>query len=341
MQEEINKAINNIANLICGFNSQSSKELVRLFQEKVKIEFVDSNNNLENTNFSGGTKGTIIHKFDNNQLKVQNTNIVVTFFKNLPINNYTKVDIHHELFHAFTKLMMGIKNAEKKDNNTYLIPAGGKISTFIYENGLLKNNGDVPFFLLVNELMTDLFAYICTYQSMEGIIYSDDLISIKNNYGYKNGYFELLPLGLVIFNAFANYTPDYDKIYNSSSGVFDKKYLSDNKIIYYNDLLYGIMFNPLYIKNKLLEGLTEDEYNELNRLSSMIINNFQNGSRTIKQEEIIKVLEIIKKYFVNKMDKIEEDITNEEILYDLFDKFNQRYNSSINYYNSSINIRQR
>lgn len=66
--------------------------------------------------------------------------------------------------------------------------------------------------MLINELITDMIAYCCTYETFDLIFNSHGLDVINQKYGHYNGYFELFQFGLVLYHAFANFEPNYDHI---------------------------------------------------------------------------------------------------------------------------------
>ena len=96
-------------------------------------------------------------------------------------------------------------------------------------NGVKVNDGDLPVSILFNELTTDLMAYILTYKRFFGVsnIKIDEILNgtqlelIANIYKFKNGYYELLQLGLLISAAFTNYPINYDYIENNELGIYE------------------------------------------------------------------------------------------------------------------------
>lgn len=179
-------------------------------------------------------------------------------------------------------------------------------------------------------------AYISTYKSiksMNDIIYGKGLENIDAKYGHYNGYYELLQLGLVIFNAFSNYPANYDSIINNGKEIFSCKY--PNKLngedLYYNDLLYGVMLNPMHIKNQFLKYCTEEDWNELNTASSSILNNFQNG-RNIDKVGVNRLLKLSEKYFNRKVLSCNNDLSS-DIIKRLQQNFHERLEYAKGYYN--------
>lgn len=321
-----------IVELICGNNLELGRELLSYFNNVVEISFDGIS---DNVNFGAHTAGALKYEFKNGDLLVKSSEISIRLpmppNQNSPQFNGWMVDVHHELFHAFTKLINGIKKCEN-EGDLYYAPSGGKISIMKYNNGTLNNCGDVPCSVLFNELITDLIAYASTYKSIDGIIYGDDLATIDERFGHYNGYFELLQLGLVIFNGFSNYSPNYD--YMANKGIFEGKYTNkiDGEYCYYNDLLYGVMYNPMHIKTQFLKYCSEDEWEQLNEASKLILYDFQNRGRIINKECVKKIMELIGKYFENKMNSLENNLDS-EITDIIRRKFNERFEYAKNYYN--------
>ncbi len=332
--EIVNAAIRNIADLIAGNNSNLYSNLISIFNSKVKIYF-DAKN--DNPNFAAGCSSSAsLVDGKNNNIDI-NVNLRTPPISRKSIEyNWWIVDIHHELFHAFTKLLNSGKLTEQTDNKTILAATGGKISIFSVNNGVKVNSGDLQVSLLFNELTTDLMAYILTYTrflqtrniNVDGILHSVDLESIANTFGYKNGYYELLQLGLFISEAFTNYPVNYDNITQNRKSFFD---LETNNM-QYNDLFYSIMYNPLILKNKLLESLSNDDWNSLNENAKIIMSSFQNRGRTIEKESIAEVMKIIKKYFTDKIEKMRNQKIDEIRIQLLEKHFEERYQYVANYY---------
>lgn len=330
----IEQAKKNIAKIIVGNSSNLCNELLEIFNDRIEIKIGSKSSN---ANFAAYTSGTLIHKFDDKgNLQVQSGKVSIGLpsppnSNSLEFNGWY-VDVHHELFHAFAKIMNGIKQCEN-DGTFYYAPIGGKISILKRDNnGKLINGGDIPFSVLSNELVTDLLAYACTYKSLDGIFYGVYLDTINERFGHYDGYYELLQLGLVIFNAFSNYSPDYDQIFRNGDGIFNKKFVG-SETCYYNDLMYGILYNPAHIKNKFLEYLSEEDWNKLNKYSKSLLDNFQNNNRKMDKTEINNVMEIMKKYFVKKIEVMKKNnLLSDEVIKQLSVKFNERYEYAKTYY---------
>lgn len=335
--EKVNNAIINIASLIAGSDSNLRSALISIFRDKVKINYGAKN---ENLNFAAGCSSA--SKLENEK----NYNVKINV--NLPIPpvstkiaeyNWWVVDVHHELFHAFTKILNSNTFYEKDDNNTILASTGGKITIFTDNNGVKVNSGDLPISRLFNELTTDLMAYILTYKryfavgnvSISEILHGKQLEQIASIYKYKNGYYELLQLGLLLSEAFTNYPVNYDFVESKGKEFFDIK--SNN--MQYNDLFNGIMYNPLTIKNKLLEFISNEDWNKLNTSSKKIISSFENGGRIVEKEEIGIVMKIIKKYFDNKIQKMRDQNIDEEVIQLVEKNFEERYQYAANSYGIS------
>jgi hypothetical protein len=326
-REMIEQAKRNIIKMVVGNNNSLCNELLNIFNSRIEIRLGSQS---QNTNFAAYTSGSLIHKFDDKgNLLVQSGKVSIGIpyppDSNSACFNGWYVDVHHELFHAFAKIMNGIKSCEN-NGNIYYSPIGGKISILKFDNnGALINCGDIPFSVLSNELTTDLFAYICTYKSLDGIFYGNDLDIIDERFGHYNGYYELLQLGLVIFNSFSNYTPNYDQLISNGDDIFNKKF-QGNITCYYNDLMYGVLYNPAHIKDKFLEYASEKDWNELNKYSKSLLDNFQNNNRKIVKADVNNIMKIIKNYFVTKIEVMK---TNKILSYDVINqltiKFNERY----------------
>lgn len=332
--EKVNVAIRNIADLIAGNDSNLYNALVSIFNDKVKIHYGAQN---ENPNFAAGcSSAASIVDGKNNNINIDVNLRRPPISSTTPEYNWWIVDVHHELFHAFTKILNSDKLTEKIDNETILASTGGKITIFNDNNGKKVNSGDLPVSLLFNELTTDLMAYILTYMrflatnnvNVSGILHGVHLESIAQTYGYKNGYYELLQLGLLLSEAFTNYPVNYDYIINKRRSFFDQ----ENNNMQYNDLFYGIMYNPLSLKNKLLESISNDDWNALNENSNIIISSFQNSGRTIEKENIAEVMKIIKKYFTDKIRKMKEQNIGEDIIQLVEKNFEDRYQYVANHY---------
>lgn len=331
IKAEIEIAKLEIAKLICGNNPESIQTILDSFNKMVTIEF---NKSANNPNFGAFTGGAI--KFDvTNKGKIISKNTKITIGINYPPNPNTqsingwKVDIRHELFHAFTKLMQTYY--PKLENNKYYVPSGGTISIF---DNHFKYEGVIKSSILLNELVTDLIAYICSYKSAEKIIHGTDLETINTRFGHYNGYFELLPLGLVFLQGFANYPVDYDYLVNQGYGIFDRK---GKNGLYHNDLLYGILLDPLYIRTKLIDTLGEKDWEDFDKLSNEVLNNFQNKGRTIDNDSIKKIIILMKKYFQNK---IENNNLTTNVIEDLIRQFNEHIDYAVKCYNIDINSKR-
>jgi len=333
--EKVKAAIMNIASLIVGNNKDELNLIVSYFNEAVKINFSSENSN---QNFAAGcVSGSTF-----NDGKNLNTSIIV----NLPLPpnntgtpeyNWWIVDVHHELFHAFTKILNSNQSYEKTNDNIYMAATGGKITRFIEKDGTRVNDGDIQLSVLFNELTTDLMAYIFAYKRFFGvenvridkILHSNQLEIIANTFGYKNGYYELLQLGLLLSEAFTNYPVNYDYIENNGKSFFNQKV--DN--MQYNDLFNCIMYNPLNLKNKLLDFISDEDLNKLNESASNIITNFTNNGRFVDKENISIVMKIIKNYFDQKIKKMRKQGIDEARIKLLQSNFEERYEYVSKYYN--------
>lgn len=332
--EKVNSAIRNIASLIAGNDGNLYNALVSIFHDKVKIHYGAQN---ENPNYAAGcsSSSSIVDGKNNNiniDVNLRRPPISIT----TPEYNWWIVDVHHELFHAFTKILNSGKLIEKSDDKTTLASTGGKITVFNDNNGIKVNGGDLPVSKLFNELTTDLMAYILTYNRFFGVsnIKIDEILNgtqlelIASVYKFKNGYYELLQLGLLISAAFTNYPANYDYIENKGKSFFDLKFGD----MQYNDLFNGIMYNPLDIKNKLLESISIEDWNKLNESSKKIISSFENGGRIVERVEISNVMKIMKHYFDNKIQKMRDQNIDEEIIQRVERDFEARYQYVANYY---------
>lgn len=335
--EKVNSAIRNIASLIAGNDSNLYNALVNIFRDKVKIHYGAQN---ENPNYAAGcSSASSIVDGKNNNINIDVNLRRPPISTTTPEYNWWIVDVHHELFHAFTKILNSNTFYEKDDNNTILASTGGKITIFTDNNGVKVNSGDLPISRLFNELTTDLMAYILTYKryfavdnvSIDEILHSNQLEQIVNIYKYKNGYYELLQLGLLLSEAFTNYPVNYDFVESKGKSFFDIK----NGDMQYNDLFNGIMYNPLIIKNKLLEFISNEDWNKLNASSKKIISSFENRGRIVETTEIGVVMKIIKKYFENKIQMMRVRNVDETIIRLVEKNFEERYQYVANYYGIS------
>lgn len=140
IRENIEMSKNDLAMLISGNNIESYNELISVFNAQVTVRWDEQ---IDNRNFAAQSGGRVRHKFnENGELLVQSSNITVDLQappnSDSPGFNGWMVDIHHELFHAYTRLMSGIKKCEKKENK-YYAPSGGKISILEYNNNSFTN----------------------------------------------------------------------------------------------------------------------------------------------------------------------------------------------------------
>lgn len=319
---------NRIATLICGNDNSLKNDLINIFNNYVNVKIGDP---ADNINFAAYTGSSIKHRFDSEgNLFVQTGKINVGIplppaRGNLNFNGWM-VDVHHELFHAFTKILSGEKKCQR-NGNIYYVPNGGKISIFLNENGNFKNKGDVSSSVLINELITDMIAYCCTYETFDLIFNSHGLDVINQKYGHYNGYFELFQFGLVLYHAFANFEPNYDHILESGRGIFDNKYSGSN--LYYNDILYGVMKNPSHINTQFVKYSTEEEYEKLNDSCQKILSDFSNNGRKVNETEIKKAMEIIRTFFNNKMNYFKkEGQISLDIINDLENRFKLQYSKA-------------
>ena len=332
IDNEINNAIFDVARLISSDEQQINK-LVQIFKKKVTVQFTQ--NTIEGTSHAAATDPKIDFKEENETFKVVCNEIIVTLPQLLNTTNihHFRIDARHEFFHAFAYLLNDniIRlNVDKKSLNLNL---GGKINERSVYNPRFDNN-DSYASVLFNEIVTDFSAY-CSYYpqlniSMDQILNGNGLESINNTYGMGDGYRQLFPLGKCIIKAFSNYDCDYDRL---GQNKFEAKYQSDSEKIYYNDLLYGILYDPLSIKDSFVKYTSEEDWQNLENIAKNIITDFKEKDRKVDYDNIQKCLTILAKYLNNKYQNTTDLIIKKQLAI-IITEFNKYYNEALNYYSN-------
>ena len=336
----VRKAVEDIAFVVAGNNKLDIDTLVDYFYNNVTIKYGQRN---DNPNHAAATSGAV-SKINS---KYVNTNLGVNLplppdSINSPDYYWWVVDIHHELFHIFTKIINSNSNNERINDNLTLVSTGGVITKLVKKNGVFQNGGQMYCSKMMNELTTDLMAYILTYTrfypetnyTIEDIIDNNGLEEIEAIYKHKNGYYELLQLELLMVKAFNNYSVSYDSILRTKThGIFDLKYPStDNQTVYYNDLFYGVMCDPISLKNQIKNTLGVEDYNRLEDYSYKIINNFENNGRTIDKQAIINVMNLLKTYFDKRIQYLKASGVDDDTIIILQRDFYKRFQKAASYY---------
>lgn len=330
IDDEINNAIRDVARLISN-DEQQINQLMDIFKKRVTVQFTQ--NTIEGTSHAAGTDPIIDFKEENGTFKVVCNKIIVTLPQLLNTTNihHFRIDARHEFFHAFAYLLND--NIIRLNVDKLFFNLGGKINERSMYNPRRDNN-DSYASVLFNEIVTDLSAY-CSYYpqlniSMNQILNGNGLESINEIYGMGNGYRQLFPLGKCIIKAFSNYNCDYDRL---GQNKYEAKYKSDsNDNIYYNDLLYGIIYNPLSIKDSFIKYTSEEDWQALENIAKCIVTDFKENDRKVDYENIQSCLNILAKYLNNKYQKTNDPVVKRQLVV-IINEFNDYYNKAINYYN--------
>ena len=326
IDDEIKKAKEDVVKLITK-DVNRQKELLELSERFIKISFTDENT-IGDTCFAASTKPIVNFKDDNiifERCEITYPNLTY----DTDINHY-RVDLRHELFHAFTE-MLCLANNLKLINDKLYFGFGGKVIDYTD----IKNQNDLPATVLFNEIVTDISAYSSYYGKngigLESIINGNGLEQIEYNYGYGNGYFELLPLGKCIIKAFENYNCDYDKLQQKTYGA--KYETSNNESIYYNDLLYGVMYNPLHTMEEVIKYTSKEDWNIMNDISKRILSLYEKNINP-EYKDIKNILDLLAKYLNNKYARIENKVLKEKFTY-IISNFNKSYNEALAFYRNN------
>ena len=297
----------------------------------VQVQFTD--NTLVNVSHAASTEPVIDFKEDNGIFKVICNKIIITLpsFNNTTNIHHYRIDMRHEFFHAFANLLNEKTIRLDIDNNIMILNLGGKINERNMYNPRNDHN-DLNASVLFNEIVTDISAY-CSYYpqlniSMDQILNSGGLESINSIYSMGNGYRQLFPLGMCIIKAFSNYKCDYDKL---KQNKFEAKFPSDNETIYYNDLLYGVLYNPLRTKDLFIKYTSENDWQKLEEISESILTDLKENGRKVDFKNIEGYLKILEKYLNNKY-KMENNPILKEQLKIIISDFNSNYNKALTYY---------
>lgn len=330
---EIENAIRDIARLVSNDEQQIS-QLIDIFKKMVSVQFTQ--NTIEGTSHAAGTDPIIDFKEENGTFKVVCNKIIVTLPQLLNTSNiyHFRIVARHEFFHAFAYLLND--NIIRLNVDKMFFNLGGKINKRSMYNPRHDNN-DSYTSVLFNEIVTDLSAY-CSYYpqlniSMNQILNGNGLEVINDTYGMGDGYRQLFPLGKCILKAFSNYNCDYDRL---EKNKYEAKYEANdnnNNNIYYNDLLYGILYNPLSIKDSFTKYTSEEDWQALENIAKNIITDFKKKDRTVDYENIQSCLNILAKYLNSKFQKTNDPIIKRQLVV-IINEFNDYYNKAINYYSS-------
>ena len=330
IEAEINNAIRDVARLISN-DEQQINQLVEIFKKKVTVQFTQ--NTIEGTSHAAGTNPIIDFKEENGTFKVVCNKIIVTLPQLLNTTNihHFRIDARHEFFHAFAYLLNN--NIIRLNVDKIFFNLGGKINErSMYD--LRRDNNDSYASILFNEIVTDLSAY-CSYYpqlniSMNQILNDNGIESINNTYGMGNGYRQLFPLGMCIIKAFSNYNCDYDRL---GQNKFEAKYQSNSDKVYYNDLLYGILYNPLSIKDSFIKYTSEEDWQTLENIAKNIVTDFKEKDRKVDYDNIQECLTVLAKYLNNKYQKTNDLILKQQISI-IIAEFNEYYKKALNYYSN-------
>ena len=332
IDNEINNAIRDVAKLISN-DEQQINQLVEKFKKKVTVQFAQ--HTIDGTSHAAGTDPIIDFKEDNGTFKVVCNKIVVTLpeLSNTTNIHHFRIDARHEFFHAFAYLLNNNIIRLNVNSGKMFFNLGGKINERSMYNPRHDNN-DSYASVLFNEIVTDLSAY-CSYYpqlniSMNQILNGNGLESINDTYGMGNGYRQLFPLGMCIIKAFSNYRCDYDRL---GQNKYEAKYPTDSDNVYYNDLLYGILYNPLTIKDSFIKYTTEEDWQTLENIAKNIVTDFKGKDRKVDYDNIQECLTILAKYLNNKYQKINDPIIKNQLAM-IIPEFNEYYKKSLSYYSN-------
>ncbi len=328
INNEINSAICDVARLISN-DEQQINQLVEILKKMVTVQFTQ--NAIEGTSHAAGTDPIIDFKEENETFTVVCNKIIVTLPYLLSANNihHFRIDARHEFFHAFAYLLNNKIIRLNVDKMYFNL--GGKINERSMYNPRCDNN-DSYASILFNEIVTDLSAY-CSYYpklniSMNQILNGNGLETINNTYGMGNGYCQLFPLGMCVIKAFSNYNCDYDRL---GQNKFEAKYQSDSDKVYYNDLLYGILYNPLSIKDSFIKYTSEEDWQTLENIAKKIVTDFKEKDRKVDYDNIQEFLTVLAKYLNNKYQKTNDLILKQQLTI-IIAEFNEYYKKALNYY---------
>lgn len=335
MENEINNAIYDVAKLISK-DEQQVKQLIEIFKSMVEVQFTNEGLDISHT---AATVPKIDFKEDNGEFKLYVKKVVVILppLKNTTNIHHYRIDMRHEFFHAFANLLNNKTIRLNTNFKKMILNVGGKINERNWSNPRTDQN-DSQASVLFNEIVTDMSAYCSYYENVKDqVINGNGIESIKNNYGIGNGYSELFPLGVCIIKAFTNYECDYNRL---SQNTFEAKYQTDNETVYYNDLLYGILYDPLRIKDKFIKYTTEGDWVTLENISKRILTDFKENGRKVDCYNVQEYLKVLAKYLNNRY-QMENDPVLKKHLEQVIFKFNNNYRYAVGYYyNLQQNMQQ-
>lgn len=216
--------------------------------------------------------------------------------------NQIKHTFSHELWHAIYAIMNRSKDGFDakgnrrlwvgKINGKYYFGAGGTIA----ERDTGKRYGKI-----FEETMMDIKAsitlneYDSEYKNSNPGVTMNDIISQhveKWSNNDKTGYAEFLSITRLMIAAFAN-EPDVDYHYWIQKGeaIDDLKTRRlDGTIMYVNDFLYGMMYDPIHIMEEYDKYMGEGEYLNLLKITDTIYEQGLSSSKKIDSSLVKQVM---------------------------------------------------
>ena len=326
IENEIKKAKEDVIGLITKDNDEQ-KALMELSERYIKISFTDSNT-IGDTCFAASS--TPIIDIINDKVVFKRCEITYQELKDSTDINHYRVDLRHELFHAFTQ-MLSLGNNLKKINDKQYLGFGGKIVDFTD----IKNQKNLPATVLFNEIVTDISAYSSYYGkdgiNLENIVNGNGLEQIEDNYGHGNGYFNLLPLGKCFIKSFSNYNCDYNQLQQQTYCATYKSDNNDN--IFYNDLFYSVMYDPFHTMNQFKNNTSENEWEILNNVSGKILTLHEKNMKP-DYYDVKMILDMLAGYLNNKYAKIDDPVLQQNFAHVIY-SFNNSYNDALKFYSNS------
>ena len=367
----VNDIIRRLIYLIAGNNSQLQSELKNNIEKSLKIIFIENEYANRTQNFKAVTEcepKINVNKYNKVCVNNDNSRYISIKIQNIPLVNHPNFDdayliMAHEMFHAITYILSNNTECIKvDDNNQYLAGTGGSLYLFERKNNTFERISGIKLGKFFNELTTDIISYIILDSFHYGTVNLDNflrnpyyIIGAAKYYKIGTGYHQLSSgLGLLTLRAFENFPVDYRQIIKN--GIFDSKYPSDdNEILFYNDLLEGVLRNPLHLYKCYEKVMGKSEWIKFCVLADKLIKGFPNNLKSDNfKSDVEEYIKILKKYFDNKIKQLQDEkkIDNNyvirlkqnfnEIYYEVLKQFNININEVVEYFeNNSTTISRR
>lgn len=319
--------------LFCGAkNKKNNTEFSNLFNEKIAlVKTVPNKEVIDKDEILVGLFAPI------NDDTPYTFKIVLRGHKDAPADKETllKHTFLHEVLHAAIE----VANNMDKANKPILAKTNGKSICFVnYEGEIVEDNrktGKINTYgNMVNEVVINMLA-TATLGNLDSS-YKDKKITFDRVFAnkslncpnFENGYTNLTSLISLELAAFSNNCEvKYQKLFADKTSIGKAKIKTKkDTLLYANDLVYGVMYNPYHIQEEFDKYMGNGAYKKFAKKQDHLLDHYLTNDQKFNSNDKLNIKSLIKTTtnFFNA--KISSYYQNKVMSYDEIDKLVDHYN---------------